>query len=210
MRGQCTLGPHVVRPAPIPDEAAIVERAKRGDRKAFEQIYRAYARALFSYVLVPMLGDRDEAEDCLRETFLSAHRALPTFELQSGGIYPWLKTLAKNKARDAMRAAGRRTRLRGSFEEHLGLVQEDPANPAEEELQRLALRRAIEAVLDGMNPRYARVLRLRLLEDRSREDCAELLEVKIGTLDVLLHRACKAFREASERAGSALEVEEGV
>ena len=68
-------------------------------------------------------------------------------------------------------------------------------------MQRQALRKRIEDVLDTLNPRYARVLRLRLLEDRSREDCAELLEVKLGTLDVLLFRAVRAFRKACEQQG---------
>ena len=186
----------------MPDERRVVEQAAAGDRRAFEQIYRAYASTLFSYVLVPMLGDRDDAHDCLRETFVAAHRHLPTFTWQDSGIYPWLKTLAKNKARDLLRASGRRQRLRGAFEEHLGTAgSPEPKNPAEEELQRGALRSRIETVLDELNPRYAQVLRLRLLEDRSREECAAALEVKVGTLDVLLFRACKSFRAACEKQG---------
>lgn len=186
----------------MPDERRVVEQAAAGDRRAFEQIYRAYASTLFSYVLVPMLGDRDDAHDCLRETFVSAHRHLSTFTWQDSGIYPWLKTLAKNKARDLLRASGRRQRLRGAFEEHLGTAgSAEPKNPAEEELQRGALRTRIEAVLEELNPRYAQVLRLRLLEDRSREECATALEVKVGTLDVLLFRACKSFRAACEKQG---------
>ena len=94
----------------MPDERLVVAQAAAGDRRAFEQIYRAYASTLFSYVLVPMLGDRDDAHDCLRETFVSAHRHLATFVWQDSGIYPWLKTLAKNKARDLLRASGRRRR----------------------------------------------------------------------------------------------------
>jgi RNA polymerase sigma-70 factor (ECF subfamily) len=194
----------VGRPDPLPDEREVVERARRGDRRAFESLYRAYARTLYGYVLVPMLGDRDDAEDCLREAFLAAHRALPEYEWREGGIYPWLKTLAKNKARDLLRASGRRQRLRGAFSEHLDALGPEPQSPAEEELQRLALHNQIEGVLDVLNPRYARVLRLRLLEDRSREECAELLEVKVGTLDVLLFRACRAFRAACEKQGIAL------
>jgi RNA polymerase sigma-70 factor (ECF subfamily) len=195
----------VGRPDPLPDERALVERAQKGDKRAFEKLYRAYARTIFSYVLVPMLGDRDDAEDCLREAFLSAHKALPNYEYRAGGIYPWLKTLAKNKARDLLRASGRRQRLRGAFQEHVESVgSRDPQNPAEEEIERQALRTQIEGVLEGMNARYARVLRLRLLEDRSREECAKLLEVKIGTLDVLLYRACRAFRAACEKQGIAL------
>ena len=190
----------------MPDEKAVVEQAKAGDRRAFEKLYRHYARTLYGYVLVPMLGDRDDAEDCLRETFLAAHKALPNYSWQGSSIYPWLKTLAKNKARDLLRASGRRQRLRGAFEEHLslGAPPKEAETAAEELVQRQGLRAQIEGVLDTMNPRYARVLRLRLLEDRPRDECAEIMEVKVGTLDVLLFRACKAFRTACDKQGVAL------
>ena len=156
-----------------------------------------------------MLGDRDDAEDCLRETFIAAHRALPQYQWQGASVYPWLKTLAKNKARDLLRASGRRQRLRGAFEEHLsvGAGARKAESPAEQAVQRQGLRSEIERVLDTMNPRYARVLRLRLLEDRPREECAVVLDVKIGTLDVLLYRACKAFRTACTKQGVTLEGE---
>ncbi|MCB9567957.1 MAG: RNA polymerase sigma factor [Myxococcales bacterium] len=188
----------------IDNEREVVRRAAAGDVRAFETIYRTYAPVLFSYVLVPMLGDRDDAQDCLRDTFLSAHKHIANFQWQESGIYPWLKTMAKNKARDLLRASGRRQRLRGAFAEHSDHVTEEAKNPAEEALQRQALRQRIDAILETLNPRYATVLRLRLLEDRSREECAELLEVKVGTLDVLLFRACKSFRAACEKQGLAV------
>jgi len=109
--------------------------------------------------------------------------------------------MAKNKARDLLRASGRRQRLRGAFSEHLEVGGTVAHNPAEELLAVQGLRTQIEGVLDELNPRYARVLRLRLLEDRGREECAELLEVKMGTLDVLLYRAVRAFRTACEKSG---------
>lgn len=197
------------RPAPLPDEQKVVARAQKGDRRAFEAIYRAYARTLYSYVLIPMLGDADDAEDCLRETFLAVNRALPGYEWKPSGIYGWLKVLAKNKARDLLRASGRRQRLRGAFAEHVDAFTGgvDASNPGEEEVQREQLRKQIVAVLEHLNPRYAQVLTLRLLEDRSREDCAEIMDVKIGTLDVLLYRACRSFRQACEKQGISLTAE---
>lgn len=193
------------RPQPLPDEERIVARAQGGDRRAFEQIYRAYARTLYGYVLIPMLGDADDAEDCLRETFLSANRALASYTWKPPGIYGWLKVLAKNKARDLLRASGRRQRLRGAFAEHVDAFGGGTAtSPGEEVLQREQLRGQIEHVLDELNPRYAQVLRLRLLEDRGRDECATLLDVKIGTLDVLLYRACRSFKQACEKRGVTL------
>ena len=205
---RATLGAVSGRPPTLPDEERIVAQARGGDRRAFEQIYRAYARTLYGYVLIPMLGDADDAEDCLRETFLAANRALGSYTWKPPGIYGWLKVLAKNKARDLLRASGRRQRLRGAFAEHVDAFGGGSANtPGDEELQREQLRGRIEEVLGTLNPRYAQVLRLRLLEDRSRDECAELLDVKIGTLDVLLFRACKSFKQACEKRGVALQGE---
>ena len=56
-------------------------------------------------------------------------------------------------------------------------------------------RREVEISLSRLNPRYAEVLRLRLIDEVPREACAARLGVSLGNLDVLLHRAVKAFRE---------------
>ena len=56
------------------------------------------------------------------------------------------------------------------------------------------------AALGAINPRYSRALTLRFLEDRPRADCAALLDVKLGTFDVLLLRAVRAFRAQWQQA----------
>ena len=56
-------------------------------------------------------------------------------------------------------------------------------------------RDAVNAALDQLNPRYASALRMRLLEDRDRDECADALGVSVGNFDVILHRAAKAFRK---------------
>ena len=53
----------------------------------------------------------------------------------------------------------------------------------------------MELSLSRLNPRYAEALRMRLLEDRTREECAAAMGVTVGNFDVILHRACKAFRQ---------------
>ena len=54
---------------------------------------------------------------------------------------------------------------------------------------------SIEECLDEINPRYRRVLELRLVQGVARDRAAAAMDVSIGTLDVLLFRACKAFRK---------------
>jgi RNA polymerase sigma-70 factor (ECF subfamily) len=189
----------VPRPQLLYDEQQLVARAQRGDTRAFERLYRHYAPAIFAQVLVPMLGHRADAQDCLRDTFIAAHGALKSFSWTKAGIWPWLKTTAKNKARDLLRASGRRQRLRGAYLEYLESVAGPDAETVQKGLFRADLREQIDARFEEIKPRYARVLRLRLLEDRSREECAELLDVKLGALDVLMYRAVRAFRKAWEQ-----------
>jgi RNA polymerase sigma-70 factor (ECF subfamily) len=56
-------------------------------------------------------------------------------------------------------------------------------------------RKMVDKSLANLNPRYALALRMRLLEERSREECAGVLDVTVGNFDVILHRASKAFRK---------------
>jgi len=57
-----------------------------------------------------------------------------------------------------------------------------------------------------MNPRYKRAIELRFLEERTRQECADVLEVKLGTFDVVLLRALRAFRKEWEALMGAEEV----
>ncbi len=57
-------------------------------------------------------------------------------------------------------------------------------------------RRRVEEALARINPRYAQAIRLRLLEERSRDDAARELGVTTATFDVILHRALAAMKKA--------------
>ena len=57
-------------------------------------------------------------------------------------------------------------------------------------------KRAVNLALARVNPRYAEALRLRLIEDLDREECAARMGVTVGNFDVILHRASAAFRKA--------------
>jgi RNA polymerase sigma factor (sigma-70 family) len=56
-------------------------------------------------------------------------------------------------------------------------------------------RELVRDALDKLNPRYAQALRMRLLDELDRDECAAALDVTVGNFDVIFHRACKAFRK---------------
>jgi DNA-directed RNA polymerase specialized sigma24 family protein len=56
------------------------------------------------------------------------------------------------------------------------------------------VREKVVRALGSLQPRYRRALELRLVEGRPRQECADAMEVRLGTFDVLLLRALRAFR----------------
>jgi RNA polymerase sigma-70 factor (ECF subfamily) len=191
--------------APPESLDALAERAARGDRSALRAIYEQTADRLYRDVIAPIVAERAGSEDALKETFLAALQRLPS--LARGEVFPWLAAIARNKALDRRRRQASASRFGALLAAELARQETAQATP-EVELAaaqaRAAARERVEAVLERMNPRYARALRLRLLEERPRAECAERLATSLGAFDVLLFRACKQFRALYvERYGAA-------
>jgi len=188
-------------------ERRIIARTLDGDLRAFGELYTAYAPSLFSRVLMPRLGNRAAAEDALSETFRVAMERLGQFQQDGKSIYRWLSRIAANKAMDMHRVKARTSRALVNFEGHLGPLREGqgPTTELEQSQERARLTAQVQGALEALNPRYRRAIELRFFEGRERADCAEQLEVKLGTFDVLLLRALRSFRKAWERARAAEE-----
>lgn len=177
-------------------ERACLVRARGGDSAAFAELYRVFAPRLYSHVLLPKLGAAEAAEDALSETFRSLLEHIAELDTQGRSVWPWLCKVAANKAIDMHRKKARGRRALCSFESLLAplLPELDGSSAFELDQRRAELRGAVARVLAELTPRYQRALELRFIEDQSRERCAELLAVKLGTFDVLLLRALRAFR----------------
>ena len=178
-------------------EQELVARAQRGDMSAWEQLYRMHREALFHRVIRPRVAVLADAEDVLVDTFVTGLERLSQFRWTGRSIFAWLARIAVNKAWDVGRKTARDQRR---TQKVVALrPTEAPPPPADEQLDAAADReraqQQVAEVLEGLNPRYARALRLRLLEERSRVECAELLQVKLGTFDVVLLRATRAFEK---------------
>lgn len=187
-------------------ERKLIRRTLEGDERAFGELYRAYARPIFAGVLLPKLGNRQAAEDALAETFRTAFERLDRFESRDKSIFSWLARIASNKATDMHRVKQRTSRALTSFEQMLEPLRptgEQPAAALEAEQERTVLRGRIAEVMERLNPRYRRAIELRFMEEKSREDCAEAMEVKIGTFDVVVLRALRAFRKEWDRVRDA-------
>jgi RNA polymerase sigma factor (sigma-70 family) len=152
-------------------ESRCLDEIRRGSRRAFSELYEAYARRLYSHVLLPRLGSAFAAEEALAETFRAALEHLGGYQPQRGGILRWLTTIAMNKATDIHRERARTGKALASFESLVAPLRDGPREEealAERRLDQARLRAAVVEMLAEISPRYRRAIELRLLEDRSR------------------------------------------
>lgn len=178
------------------DEEALLLRAQKGDRQAIGLLFERYADALYGRVILPRVGVPAEAEDILRETFLTLLEKIDTYTWRGVGLYGWLRRVAVNKIIDRARRRKRESPLPDEPEllPPSGEAGADEAYAQAEDQKHNEER--VRRTLDKLNPRYAEAIRLRLFEEHPREACAERMGVTLGNFDVILHRALKAFEKA--------------
>lgn len=184
-------------------ETSLLDRTLKGDERAFGELYRAYAPMIFARVLMPRLGNRVAAEDALAETFRVAFERLHQFQTRGVSIYFWIVRIASNKAMDMHRVRERTNRALGSFEMLIEPLLDRPESPDAKlsaKVERADVEKHVAAILGRLNPRYRRAIELRFLEDRARQECADEMQVKIGTFDVVILRALRAFRREWQAA----------
>lgn len=170
--------------APDPSEM-LVARARRGDSRAFEELYRLHHRRIYAFAL-RMTRDAARGEEATQETFVQAWRALTSFRGDSA-FSTWLHALA-------MRIVLREARKDQRWDERkdLGRYLAETRRAMPE--TNLALERAIASLPDGART----VLILHDIEGHRYEEIAQMLGVALGTVKAQLHRARRLAKEALE------------
>lgn len=162
-------------------DAEDVEAASRGDRAAFERLYRAHAGRLTVILWRLAGGDRGLAEDWLQDAFVQAWNKLGQLR-DPAAFGGWLKRLAVNIALTEKRR-GRLT----SVESEIEAKAPEPPWPAAD----LDLERAIAR----LPARARQVLVLFHLSDLGHAEIGELMGIEPGTSKAQLHRARALLKE---------------
>ena len=175
------------------EESELVERARRGDESAYEELVRAHQGIAFrtAYLVV---GSAADAEEAAQEGFVKAYRALGRFRPGSP-FRPWLLQIVANEARNRRRSESRRAALavRAAAEEgSSGGAAPSPEGAllAAEDRERL-----LEAV-NGLREEERLVIACRYFLELSEEETAAVLDVRVGTVKSRTSRALDHLRES--------------
>ena len=189
-----------------PDEAALVERLKARDEKAFNELVRGLQRRVFG-LLFRMLGNRTEAEDITQEVFVHVFKSIDQFRGESR-ISSWVMRIATNLCKNRYIHDQRHhskehediteTADRVPMASAKGTTAGSIAQP-DELAMGFQMERIIQQAIAAMDADQREILILRDIEDMSHEEISEIIGIPIATVKSRILRARQRLREIVER-----------
>ncbi len=184
-------------------ESDFVRRAKEGDRRAFDTLYRMHHPQIHG-VIARRTSDRDLVEDLVQVTFLKAFRSLPSFRGEAA-FSTWLTQIALNVHRSHLRSQRVRRRWLLETEDPEEFARSPVSGQDRENPERICqIRQHRELVRQGIETlpeRYRKAVWLRYVKDRSYEEIMHALQVPMGTVKTWLCRARRQLRGEFQKMG---------
>jgi RNA polymerase sigma-70 factor, ECF subfamily len=181
------------RTPPLPDEAAVIERAAGGDRTAFTRLMEHYQKACYGLAW-RLLGDADQAADATQDAFIHAYRAIGSYR---GGVFrSWLLRITANASYDILRRAQRRPAgpLPDPEEGAPELPDLAAVNPVEE-ATRSELYRHLEIALARLPEDQRTAVVLCDVYGMDYNEVAVMTRSALGTVKSRIHRGRLRLRE---------------
>jgi RNA polymerase sigma-70 factor (ECF subfamily) len=185
----------------------LLPRLLSGEEAAWAGLHRDHYPRLWSSVQ-RILNNPTLTDDVVQEAFIKAHRDIRRFEGHSQ-LGTWLYRIAVNQALDTIRKRQRTDRWL-SF---LAPVTDDENQPVMPEgqvapaagigLENAELRETILEAMNELSVEHRAVVQLRLIDEMSLEETAQLLRCKPGTVNSRLHYACEHLRRKLARVKKA-------
>jgi RNA polymerase sigma-70 factor (ECF subfamily) len=167
----------------------LIVRVAGGDRGAFDELYRRYARPVLGLAL-RRLGDRGRAEDAVQDAFAAVWRSAGSYEPTRGAGAPWLYTVARNAIVDGLRRSP----------EPAAEVPELPSGEAgpPERAEASWLSWRVHRALEELPANERTVIELAYYGGMSQSEIADFLFLPLGTVKTRTRAALARLAEALE------------
>lgn len=171
-----------------PDEAALVERAVRGDTTAFGTLYQLHLDAIYRYVYL-RVGNQADAEDLTEQTFLKAWEALPRYKHRGYPFSSWLYRIAHNLVVDHHRR--RKPVLSAPQSDR---VVRDNAQPTIlDQVIRAEEAQTLASAIAQLSEEQQQIVILRFVEGLKHAEVARIMDKSEGACRIMQHRALVAL-----------------
>lgn len=175
---------------------SLIERVRKGDRIAFNELYRQYYLSLRSYA--ELFLDEEESEDVVQDVFLNVWLRKEGLD-DSQSLQGYLLRSVYNSSLNVLKKKGRSNDYRSVYEqeiEEIGYKYYDPdANDVIRKLYNQDLRAEINAAINSLPARCREVFTLSYLHDMPSKEISLQLGISLSTVDNHIYSALKLLRE---------------
>jgi RNA polymerase sigma-70 factor (ECF subfamily) len=174
------------------NERELVERCRRGDEGAFQELVEGYKNLVFA-LIARTVPDRSRAEDLAQDVFFRIYRGLPYFRGEAR-LSTWIYRIVTNVC---IQSQSRRER-QASFDEDQGARAMTAAAAVDRQFEELEMRDRMEKAIARLPAAYRLLIAGHYLEGIQYEALAEALQLPLGTVKTQLHRAKRQLRQLLE------------
>ena len=173
------------------DEKELINKAVKGDEKAFERLIKRYDRKIFN-LLLNILKNEADACDAYQDTFIKVHKNLKSFRTESS-FYTWLYRIAVNTAYSFYKD---RQRLKVNIIENDFSEIEHLHNPGvdDDEENTRERREIVRTEVENLSFQQKSVVYLKSYEGKKFKEIADILSINIGTAKKYFHRAVQNIK----------------
>lgn len=184
------------------DELKLIEKAKKGDRKAFESLVKLHEKNVYNLAL-KLMKNREDALDAAQDAFLKAWISIGSFRGDSK-FSAWLYRLTYNTCLDYLRKAkkGEIISLTSDDEDEKVMDVRDDAPTPEEYAEKQELRKTVRGALDALPEEYRQIIIMREFTGLSYGEIADALGLNEGTVKSRLSRARQKLAEILRKTGT--------
>ena len=175
-------------------EEDLLQRAGRGDARAFDQLYDRLAPRLFG-LLRQMLHDEREAEDTLQDGFVLLWERASTFDPDRSRAFTWAVMLFRHKAIDRMRTLGRRNRLVDSAILERTTLGTSSYTGVDDEVQANERGLLVRDALGELPKDQRQMIEFAFLKGLTHHVIAESLGIPLGTVKTNIRRGLLRLRD---------------
>ena len=168
-------------------DGQIIEKAQSGDMRAFEKIYQS-TFSFVANVAYRVLGNREDAQEVLQETFMKVYSNLNNFRSEAS-LKTWIYRITVNTAINYQR---KNAQHRSSLNYRESVTASVGPN-AYQELEDRENEESLQKLLNALTPEHRSVLVLRSINGLSYQEMADVLEIPVNTVRTRLKRAREAM-----------------
>ncbi len=174
--------------------AAALARVAGGDRAALRLVYQDTSAKLFG-VCLRILKDRGEAEDVLRDVYVTVWRRAATFDPSRASPITWLVAIARNRSIDRLRS-GAVGRVTAPLDEAQDISDSSPG--AAELMETAEQHRRLQDCLGQLEERQSSAIRAAFLDGATYEELAQRAGIPLGTMKSTIRRGLMKLRGCLE------------